>query len=232
MKTQYLTNNENIEENFQIYSTFNNQSFVEKIRTIEWSLGYMQKIEKHFEVNELNDKNKPYYYLSIHINYIFKVNENEKITLRKIEALILGSETDFNKEELIKNNYKEYPITKKFSEYIKNVHKKRIDEIKKLSVIQNGFNGFRNNYPKKEYEIDSFDIKKIKDSMKYINKIFENENEITIVNELEFDFYKGEYVKEGLEIYKNGNILREMEELRNELPINEMSVKKEIKNKI
>ena len=232
MKTQYLTNNENIEENFQIYSTFNNQSFVERIRTIEWSLGYMQKIEKHFEVNELNDKNKPYYYLSIHINYIFKVNENEKITLRKIEALILGSETDFNKEELIKNNYKEYPITKKFSEYIKNVHKKRIDEIKKLSVIQNVFNGFRNNYPKKEYEIDSFDIKKIKDSMKYINKIFENENEITIVNELEFDFYKGEYVKEGLEIYKNGNILREMEELRNELPINEMSVKKEIKNKI
>ena len=72
----------------------------------------------------------------------------------------------------------------------------------------------------------------LKDSMKYINKIFENENEITIVNELEFDFYKGKYVEEGLEIYKNGNILRKMEELRNELPINEMSVKKIIKNKI
>ena len=68
--------------------------------------------------------------------------------------------------------------------------------------------------------------------MKYINKIFENENEITIVNELEFDFYKGKYVEEGLEIYKSGNILRKMEELRNELPINEMSVKKIIKNKI
>jgi len=68
MKTQYLTNNENIEEKFQIYSTFNNQSFVERIRTIEWSLGYMQKMEKYFAVNELNDKTKPYYYLSIHIN--------------------------------------------------------------------------------------------------------------------------------------------------------------------
>lgn len=229
MKTQYLTNNENIEEKFQIYSTFNNQSFVERIRTIEWSLGYMQKMEKYFAVNELNDKTKPYYDLSIHINYIFKINENEKITLKKIEVSILGSETDFNKEELIKNNYKEYPITKKFSEYIKNVHQKRIDKIKKLSVVQNDF---IKNYPKREYEIESFDIKNIKDSMKYINKIFENENEITIVNELEFDFYKGKYVEEGLEIYKSGNILRKMEELRNELPINEMSVKKIIKNKI
>ena len=150
-----------------------------------------------------------------HAYYIFKINENEKITLRKIEVSILGSETDFNKEELIKNNYKEYPITKKFSEYIKNVHQKRIDKIKKLSVVQNDF---RKNYPKREYEIESFDIKNIKDSMKYINKIFENENEITIVNELEFDFYKGKYVEEGLEIYKSGNILRKMEELRNELP--------------
>ena len=49
MKKQYLTNNENIKEDFQVYSTFSNQSFVEKIRTIEWSLGYMQKIEKYFE---------------------------------------------------------------------------------------------------------------------------------------------------------------------------------------
>ncbi len=229
MKTQYLSNNENTEEYTQMQSSLSQQNFVDKVKTLEWSLGYMQKVEKYFAVNELNDKTKPYYYLSIHINYIFKINENEKITLRKIEVSILGSETDFNKEELIKNNYKEYPITKKFSEYIKNVHQKRIDKIKKLSVVQNDF---RNNYPKKEYEIDSFDIKNIKDSMNYINKMFENENEITIVNELEFDFYKGKYVEEGLEIYKSGNILRKMEELRNELPINEMSVKKIIKNKI
>lgn len=229
MKTQYLSNNENTEEYTQMQSSLSQQNFVDKVKTLEWSLGYMQKVEKYFAVNELNDKTKPYYYLSIHINYIFKINENEKITLRKIEVSILGSETDFNKEELIKNNYKEYPITKKFSEYIKNVHQKRIDKIKKLSVVQNDF---RKNYPKREYEIESFDIKNIKDSMKYINKIFENENEITIVNELEFDFYKGKYVEEGLEIYKSGNILRKMEELRNELPINEMSVKKIRKNKI
>ena len=159
MKKQYLTNNENIKEDFQVYSTFSNQSFVEKIRTIEWSLGYMQKIEKYFAVNDLKDKTKPYYYVSMHINYIFEVKTENKLNLRKIEVSILGSETDFNNDELIKNKYKEYPITKKFSEYIKNVHKKRIDGIKKLSVVQNEL---RNNYPKKEYEIDNYDIKNIK----------------------------------------------------------------------
>ena len=226
MKKQYLTNNENIKEDFQVYSTFSNQSFVEKIRTIEWSLGYMQKIEKYFAVNDLKDKTKPYYYVSMHINYIFEVKTENKLNLRKIEVSILGSETDFNNDELIKNKYKEYPITKKFSEYIKNVHKKRIDGIKKLSVVQNEL---RNKYPKKEYEIDNYDIKNIKESMNYINKMFENEKEITIIEDIGFNFYKGKYVEEGLEIYKNGNILREMEELRNELSINAKSTKKIIK---
>ncbi len=186
----------------------------------------MQKIEKYFAVNDLKDKTKPYYYVSMHINYIFEVKTENKLNLRKIEVSILGSETDFNNDELIKNKYKEYPITKKFSEYIKNVHKKRIDGIKKLSVVQNEL---RNNYPKKEYEIDNYDIKNIKESMNYINKMFENEKEITIIEDIGFNFYKGKYVEEGLEIYKNGNILREMEELRNELSINAKSTKKIIK---
>ena len=47
--------------------------------------------------------------------------------------------------------------------------------------------------------------------------MFENEKEITIIEDIGFNFYKGKYVEEGLEIYKNGNILREMEELRNEV---------------
>ena len=87
MKKQYLTNNENIKEDFQVYSTFSNQSFVEKIRTIEWSLGYMQKIEKYFAVNDLKDKTKPYYYVSMHINYIFEVKTENKLNLRKIELI-------------------------------------------------------------------------------------------------------------------------------------------------
>ena len=65
--------------------------------------------------------------------------------------------------------------------------------------------------------------------MNYINKMFENEKEITIIEDIGFNFYKGKYVEEGLEIYKNGNILREMEELRNELSINAKSTKKIIK---
>ena len=68
MKTQYLSNNENTEEYTQMQSSLSQQNFVDKVKTLEWSLGYMQKVEKYLAVNELNDKTKPYYYLSIHIN--------------------------------------------------------------------------------------------------------------------------------------------------------------------
>lgn len=188
-------------------------------RTTKLTIEHVQIIKKSFYVKGLEKEYKPYYYLSIYIDFEFDRITEHNIKLQNIKSSIIAVEKELGINEA--KSYEEYSIKENFADYIKRNYKEKVNELKQLN-IEGTFT---------TYEIKEEDLIKIKESTNYVEKILERENEITILSDMGIKFETTKSLQKGLDIYKGYSILRNMEKLKDETIVN-LSNSKIKRNKI
>ena len=176
------------------FPSLSNPSFFERKTILEYSIGSMQLLPKTFHVADLNDENKPFFYLMFHVTLQFFIHpEFNSISFFKFRFSISGDESEKNI-----NDFKSYPIQDLFSDFIK---KNYIEEINNLNTIT---------INQKTFTISKEDKLIInKNGQQYLDLIFKKEHELFLINQLDADFYKNnDSVPHGIEIYEKNSYAR------------------------
>lgn len=183
---------------------------------VELSMTFMQVMPQSFEIPEfICNPEKDSYFLMFGISLQFLVlqddltqldNSNElNIDLRKFRFSIMGTDTSSRENR----DYSQYPLNYSFKDFIKDNYLKFVQKT----------HSFVNE--KIVYKINELNHKAIMDGVQYLDRIFPNDKDIVIIDNIDADFYQAQNsgFNEGVQLYKNSTAFNQMQILKEKLPI-------------
>lgn len=169
---------------------------------LEFSMVFMQIMPKTFEIPDFDHNNdKPNYFLMFSFTLQF-IEKNNIVELRKSRFSIMGSDTDNEKIY----EYKPYNLDYSFKDFIKDKYLELVTTTDEIF-----FDG-------KTYIISNEDKVKMLECVQHLDKIFPNEKDIIILDQIDADFYKPNDSQDGILLYQNSCKARQMHILNEKFP--------------